>query len=324
MSFLSGDSEKANLTAEGRAVENIVKRLSQQGACDVAGEIQRAMAGLDINAPYSTSAGGEGDAAAVRGAEVMTMTAGHKLSLELVQHPHTPAAAKMEGVNAALGCGLDANARWCEGRASGIVGATLLASVLWLQGVSDEAKLELACALIEQGMDVNSQSIERATKATSGTFVLAGAMASAGLQSEAKAKLLSLFIDAGLDLNAPCQQAKQASTTGSTVATRIAVTPEINGNHQITMLTALVKGGWRPLPLSATDSTKLEAQMSRLARLERESVDPALLSALRLLIAQCGANGDWAWASSLEPATTHPTPAEGDSLAEGDVVAEEG
>jgi hypothetical protein len=46
--------------------------------------------------------------------------------------------------------------------------------VLWLQGVSDEAKLELACALIEQGMDVNSQSIERATKATSGTFVLAG------------------------------------------------------------------------------------------------------------------------------------------------------
>jgi len=92
--------------------------------------LKQAMAGLDINAPYSTSAGGEGDAAAVRGAEVMTMTAGHKLSLELVQHPHTPAAAKMEGVNAALGCGLDANARWCEGRASGIVGATLLASVL--------------------------------------------------------------------------------------------------------------------------------------------------------------------------------------------------
>jgi len=46
--------------------------------------------------------------------------------------------------------------------------------VVWLQGVSDEAKLELACALIEQGMDVNSQSIERATKATSGTFVLTG------------------------------------------------------------------------------------------------------------------------------------------------------
>jgi len=160
-----------------QAVENIVKRLSQQGACDVAGEIQRvsipatcppcctllaspsgihvgsailtaehswvtvksnlyaiplkqAMAGLDINAPYCTSAGGEGGAAAVRGAGVMTMTAGHKLSLELVQHPHTPAAAKMEGVNATLGCGLDANARWCEGRASGIVGATLLASVL--------------------------------------------------------------------------------------------------------------------------------------------------------------------------------------------------
>ena len=47
------------------------------------------------------------------------MTAGHKLSLEIVHHPQTPAAAKIEGVNAALECGLDINAMWREGRANG-------------------------------------------------------------------------------------------------------------------------------------------------------------------------------------------------------------
>jgi hypothetical protein len=36
-------------------------------------------------------------------------------------------------MKATLGCGLDINARWREGRASGVAGASLLAGVLWLQ-----------------------------------------------------------------------------------------------------------------------------------------------------------------------------------------------
>lgn len=243
------------------------------------------MAGLDINAPYSSSTEEQGGAAEV-------MTAGHKLSLEIVQHPRTPGAAKIEGVKATLGRGLDTNARWCEGRASGIVGATLLASVLWLQGVSDDEKLELARTLIAQGLHVNSESVERATKASSGTFVLAGAINCSSLQSESKAQLLSLMIDAGLDLNAPCQQGKDASTTGSTLGARVAAAAGMDPNHQISMLTALVEGGWRPLALSKSDTTKL-GNVPALAR--HASLDPAVLSVLLLHIAHCD-TGDWSWA----------------------------
>jgi hypothetical protein len=43
------------------------------------------------------------------------------------------AALTCSSMKATLGCGLDINARWREGRASGVAGATLLAGVLWLQ-----------------------------------------------------------------------------------------------------------------------------------------------------------------------------------------------
>lgn len=242
------------------------------------------MAGLDINAPYSNS----------KQAEVMT--AGHKLSLEIVQHPQTPAPAKIEGVKAALECGLDVNARWREGRASGIVGATLLAATLWLQGVTDEAKLELARRLvIEQGLQVNIESVERATKASSGTFVLAGAINCSSLQSQSKAELLSIMVAAGLDLNATCHQGKEQSTTGSTLSARVAAAAGMRANDQIVMLTTLVRGGWRPSALGRSDLSKL-ANVVPLSR--HPSVDPALLGTLQQEIAKCE-SGDWSWASHL-------------------------
>ena len=248
---------------------------------------RQAMAGLDINAPYSSAGGAHG---ADSGAE--TMTAGHKLSLEIVQHPHTPSAIKIEGVKATLERGLDTNARWREGRASGIVGATLLAAVLWLQGVSDDSKLELARRLLDQGLDVNSESVERATKASSGTFILAGAINCSSLQSESKARLLSMMVDAGLDLNSPCQQGKEASTTGSTLGARVAAAAGIKVDDQIAMLVTLVKGGWRPAGLSRSDQTKL-ANVATLLR--NPALDPALRAALEQQLLQCD-SGDWSWA----------------------------
>jgi len=225
------------------------------------------------------------------------MTAGHKLSLDIVQHPHTSAAIKIEGVKATLECGLDINAQWHEGRASGIVGATLLASVLWLQGVSDESKLELARRLLDLGLDANSESVERATKASSGTFVLAGAISCSSLQSESKAKLLSMMVEAGLDLNSPCQQGKEASTTGSTLGARVAAAAGMKVEDQIAMLITLVKGGWRPAVLSRSDQAKL-ANVATLLR--HQSLDPVLPAALEQEVRQCD-SGDWSWALVQRP-----------------------
>ena len=187
------------------------------------------MAGLDINAPYSSGAHG-----ADRGAEFMT--AGHKLSLDIVQHPHTPAAIKIEGVKATLECGLDINAQWHEGRASGIVGATLLASVLWLQGVSDESKLELARRLLDLGLDANSESVERATKASSGTFVLAGAISPYQVPLTTPLRLASAVV--GMSVKAGEREADATAsarnwpplmkdTTAGTSATIRSATPAI-------------------------------------------------------------------------------------------------
>jgi hypothetical protein len=175
------------------------------------------------------------------------------------------------------------------------VGATLLAATLWLQGVTDEAKLELARKLVEQGLQVNIESVERATKASSGTFVLAGAINCSSLQSQSKAELLSIMVTAGLDLNAACQQGKEQSTTGSTLGARVAAAAGMRANDQIIMLTTLVRGGWRPSALARSDLSKL-ANVVPLSR--HPSVDPVLLGTLQQEIAKCE-SGDWSWAPGL-------------------------
>jgi hypothetical protein len=271
-----------------QAVEQIVARLSQHD--DVAQQIEQAMAGLDINAPYTNRAQEEA------GGQVI-MSAGHKLSLDIVQHPCATAAAKLEGVKAMLAHGLDINARWREGRASCVVGATLLAAVLWLQGVKDDAKLELARALVDRGLQLNSESMERSTTASSGTFILAGAISTSALQPQSKADLLSMMVEAGLDLNATCQQGKDPSTTGSTLGGRIAAAPGIPATHQVSMLTTLVRGGWRPARLAKSDSTRLSQAAAILCD---PSLDPAALSAFQSAIALCADEGDWTWAAKVK------------------------
>ena len=273
------------LTAGARvqAVEAVVASLSHDADCDAVAEIERAVSCLDLNAPYSERAEAGGDE---------EMTAGHKLSLDLVHLPHTPAAAKLLGVKTMLEHGLDTNARWREGRASGVVGATLLASVLWLQGVPDDDKLDLARLLIGRGLPVNAESVERSTRASVGTFILAGAINCPALQSHSKAQLLSMIVVTGLDVNAACQQGKDPSTTGSTLGARIAAAAGMKPNDQVAMLTTLVRAGWCPASLSKRDADKL----GNVATLMRHpALEPAALSELQQEISKCEA-GEWWWA----------------------------
>lgn len=226
------------------------------------------------------------------------MTAGHKLSLDIVQHPCATAATKLEGLKATLAHGLDINARWREGRASCVVGATLLAAVLWLQGVKDEAKMEIAKTLVDRGLQLNSESMERATKASSGTFILAGAINTSALQAHSKAGLLSMMVDAGLDLNATCQQGKELSTTGSTLGGRIAAAAGIPATQQVGMLATLVRGGWRPAQRLAPGDA---ARLSQVAAILCDpSLEPAVLSDFQRVIALHVDEGNWTWAGKAE------------------------